>query len=268
MPRRATAAGTPESRSSPPPHEPLCDPNRIGAILHLFYEDLWPEMSAYLARIPGLERLYVSIQQTASRGLEGRIAAAFPNVLIRRFPNRGRDVLPFVQWLDVAAHDGVGLICKVHTKRSPHVPTGDAWRRDMLDKLLGSEQGTREIVSSFHAHPALGIVAPAGHLVPSTFFWERNAARVDALCRRLAFDVKGVDFEYVAGSMFWARVEALLPLRKLELLDADFEDEAGLVDGTTAHALERCFPIAARVAGFTVGESANAAGTTVRDFAR
>jgi hypothetical protein len=39
-----------------------------------------------------------------------------------------------------------------------------------------------------------------------------------------------------------------------------------LANGTTAHALERCFLIAARMVG-SVAASANGAGTTVRDFA-
>jgi lipopolysaccharide biosynthesis protein len=245
----------------------LRDPPRIGAILHLYYEDLWPEMSEYLGRIPALERLYVSIQENASPDLDQRILATFPDALVRRVPNRGRDVLPFLQWLEVAAQGGVDLVCKIHTKRSPHVPGGDAWRRDMLDKLLGSGEVIGEIVSSFRTVPSLGIVGPGGHLVPSSFFWERNAARVEALCARMGFGVKGIAFEYVAGSMFWARMEAMMPLRKLGMQDKDFENEEGLVDGTTAHALERCFPISARIAGYSVAESANTAGTTVRDFA-
>jgi lipopolysaccharide biosynthesis protein len=137
----------------------------------------------------------------------------------------------------------------------------------MLDKLLGSEEVIGEILSSFLAIPSLGIVGPGGHVVPSSFFWERNAARVEALCVRMGFDVKGIAFEYVAGSMFWARTEALMPLRKLRMQDEDFENEEGLVDGTTAHALERCFPISARIAGYSVAESANPSGTAVRDFA-
>lgn len=242
-------------------------PTRIGAVLHLFYEDLWPEMSAYVGRIRSLERLYVSIQESASRDLEGRIVTRFPCARICRLPNRGRDVLPFLEWLGVAAQEGIELVCKIHTKRSPHVPQGDAWRRDMLDKLLGSRRVIGDIVSSFRADPSLGIVGPGGHLVPSSFYWERNAVRVEALCSRMGFNVKHVGFQYVAGSMFWARVEALLPLRRLGLEACEFEEEAGLADGTTAHALERCFPIAARIAGFRVAESANGAGTTVRDFA-
>jgi hypothetical protein len=272
LPQSADAAGNDRANASAgqAPREELPDSFRIGAILHLFYEDLWPEMAAYLGRIPSLERLYVSIQEGASRDLEGRIAAAFPNVLVRRVPNRGRDVLPFLQWLEAAAHEGIELVCKVHTKRSPHVPTGEAWRRDMLDKLLGSAQAIGDIVSSFHAHPSLGIVGPAGHVVPSSFFWERNAARVEELSLRMGFDVRGVAFSYVAGSMFWARVAALMPLARIRLHDEDFEVETGLVDGTLAHAIERCFPIAARIGGYRVAETEIPAGATpktVADFA-
>jgi hypothetical protein len=269
-----SAAGTGNDRAiasaGQAPREEPPDSLRIGAILHLFYEDLWPEMAAYLGRIPSLERLYVSIQEGASRDLEARIAAAFPNALVRRVPNRGRDVLPFLQWLEVAAHEGIDLVCKVHTKRSPHVPTGEAWRRDMLDKLLGSARAIGEIVSSFHTHPSLGMVGPAGHVVPSSFFWERNAARVEELSLRMGFDVRGVAFSYVAGSMFWARVGALMPLMRMALRDETFEAEAGLVDGTLAHAIERCFPIAARIGGYRVAETEIPAGTvtkTVADFA-
>jgi lipopolysaccharide biosynthesis protein len=186
---------------------------------------------------------------------------------VRRLPNRGRDVLPFLQLLEIAAQDGVNLVCKIHTKRSPHVPGGDAWRRDMMDKLLGSDRVVREIVSSFRALPSLGIVGPGGHLVPSSLFWERNAVRVEALCARMRFDVKGIAFEYVAGSMFWARPEALLPLRRLEMRCDDFENEEGLTDGTTAHAVERCFAVSARIAGFGVAGSANVSGATLHDFA-
>jgi lipopolysaccharide biosynthesis protein len=159
------------------------------------------------------------------------------------------------------------LLCKVHGKRSPHLATGDAWRRDMLDKLLGSEAAVRAIIESFRADATLGIVGPGGHVMPSSYYWERNAVRVEALCDRLGFDVKGAEFSYVTGSMFWARPQAFTPLRLLGLRAGDFEPEPAPVDGTLAHALERCFPIAARIAGMRVGETDNPRGTGVRDFA-
>jgi lipopolysaccharide biosynthesis protein len=57
---------------------------------------------------------------------------------------------------------------------------------------------------------------------------------------------------FFAGSMFWARVKALEPVRKLALRDDDFEPELGQVDGTLAHAMERVFAMAAQRAGFEI----------------
>jgi precorrin-6B methylase 2 len=242
-------------------------PLRIGAIVHLYYADLWPELRDYLRRIPSLAKLYVSIPDDAPVDTEARIAGDLPGAQVRRFPNRGRDVLPFLEWIGVADRQGMELVCKVHGKRSPHLATGDAWRRDMLDKLLGSEAAVRAIIESFRADATLGIVGPGGHVMPSSYYWERNAVRVEALCDRLGFDVKGAEFSYVTGSMFWARPQAFTPLRLLGLRAGDFEPEPAPVDGTLAHALERCFPIAARIAGMRVGETDNPRGTGVRDFA-
>lgn len=242
-------------------------PMRLGAVAHVFYEDMWPEIADYLGRIPSLERVYVSITQDASRSFEEQIDTRFPGALVRRVPNRGRDVLPFLQWLEVVESHGIDAICKIHTKRSAHLPTGEAWRRDMLDKLLGSPMEIVETIAALREDPTLGIVGPGGHVVPSSFYWEPNAANVERLCQRMGRDVSNAPFQYVAGSMFWARVDALLPLRRLGLRDADFELESGQVDGTLAHALERCFPVAASQAGFELRETPNPAHTTVRDFA-
>jgi lipopolysaccharide biosynthesis protein len=66
------------------------------------------------------------------------------------------------------------------------------------------------------------------------------------------------------------RVDALLPLLRIALRNEDFEAEAGLVDGTLAHAIERCLPIAARIGGFGVTETEIPAGSvakTLIDFA-
>ena len=49
-----------------------------------------------------------------------RIPARFPRARTLRYPNRGRDVLPFVHLVNAGVLDGYQAVCKIHTKRSPH----------------------------------------------------------------------------------------------------------------------------------------------------
>jgi rhamnosyltransferase len=50
--------------------------------------------------------------------------------------------------------------------------------------------------------------------------------------------------------MFWFAPPALRPLQTIAESELDFEPEAGLQDGTLAHALERLFCIMARKQGY------------------
>jgi len=55
--------------------------------------------------------------------------------------------------------------------------------------------------------------------------------------------------------MFWFRPAALAGLLDLELADADFEPEAGQVDGTMAHAMERFLGLLVRSNGFWLADT-------------
>ena len=139
--------------------------------------------------------------------------------------------------------DGYDAILKVHTKRSPHRQDGDAWRVALLDGLMPSPEGIRRIVELLRRDRSVGLVVPTGHLGgPET--WGSNQALVEALAARIPFAFDPDLLRYPCGSMFWARPWVLRRLADLRLGPEHFEPEAGHVDGSTAHALERFVGVA------------------------
>jgi lipopolysaccharide biosynthesis protein len=176
------------------------------------------------------------------------------------FENRGRDILPFLHVANRLLDEGVDVVLKVHTKQSRHRRDGDDWRDDLLDKLLSPARAPA-LRAAFEADPALGLVAPESHLQPLDYFWGANEDAVRALAVQLGIpDPDPERDRFIAGSMFWLRLEALRPLLDAHLDPQRFEPERGQVDGTCAHAVERLFALSACAAGFRVDTAANACG--------
>ena len=183
-------------------------------------------------------------------GFADVVKADWPDAIVACVPNRGRDMAAFLQQARIAVDGGAELLCKVHTKRSTHRADGEQWRRDLYGKILGDRHAVRSIIQAFTENAALGIVAPEGHVVAGEYYWGSNADRVRSLAARIGYPGDPTPFVFAAGSMFWARSEALQPILDLGLETADFEEEEGQLDGTLAHALERLFPIAAKLGGY------------------
>jgi len=176
-----------------------------------------------------------------ARGLQAEVHA---------FANHGRDILPFLHVAGRLLDEGEDLVLKLHTKRSTHRADGEQWRNELVARLLAPDRAAA-IAQAFAAEPGLGLVAPEGHVQPLHFYWGANERNVRVLLSRLGIAQPDLEHDtFIAGSMFWARLPALRPLLDGHLQPSQFEAEAGQVDGTLAHAIERVFALAAREAGF------------------
>jgi hypothetical protein len=225
---------------------------KLAVIAHVYYDDIWPEIAKRLRRWKAPFHLYASVPQERAERLGNLICADFPKAHVTSLPNRGRDIAPFLHQAQLAIADGAELICKIHTKKSSHRADGDEWRQDLYEKLLGNESYPEKIVEAFERNSASGIVAPEGHLIPAAFYWGANADRVHDLMQQVGYPGNPDPMMFAAGSMFWVRSQALAPIFSLAIRSEDFEEELRQVDGTLAHAMERFFPIAAKMGGYRI----------------
>ena len=232
------------------PHSVPCPSVAPCVVIHAWYPDVFQEILQKLLESGVPWRVVV----TTTPQLRGQVADA-----LKRFPmqseihvaeNRGRDILPFLRVASVLHDEGVHVVLKLHTKKSPHREDGEQWRRDLIDKLLGGSRASRAL-EAFATQDDLGLVGPEGHIQRLDSSMGSNSANVAFLATAAGIPKPNPDAEdFIAGSMFWIRLGALVPLLDAQLTDADFVFENNQLDGTLAHAVERVFLSCVRAAGF------------------
>lgn len=243
-----------------PPQQPQrCRSDaRVLVVAHVYYPEVWFDIEDRLVRIPEPYDLVISLVEGRTEVLEPEIAERLPHAVVHRVPNVGRDLASLVELAGAGVFDGYDAILKVHTKRSPHRHDGDAWRVALLDGVLPSPEGVHRIIELLRSDDSVGLVVPNGSLHgPET--WGSNQVLVEALVARIPLAFDPDQLRYPAGSMYWARPWVLRRLADLELGSEHFEPEAGHVDGSTAHALERYVGVAAQASGLDLVDSADVA---------
>jgi hypothetical protein len=227
----------------------------VAVVVHAYYPELLGEILAVLASWRRPYELHVSAPPDRADAIRAHLDHTGCAGTLHFFENRGRDILPFLEVVRPLAAAGERLVLKLHTKRSLHRVDGEVWRRDILGKLLAPESATR-IAEAMIADDRIGLVGPEGHVLSLYSFWGSNRVRVNELAYRMGLPpVEPADQAFVGGSMFWGRTSALRPLLDLDIDRGDFEPEAGQVDGTLAHAIERAFALSALRAGLRLTDS-------------
>lgn len=239
----------------------------VGVLLHLYYTDLAGIFYDRLARLPLPYRLYIS---TDTEAKAREIAGVFPQAEIRVLPNRGRDVFPKLYgFSDVfARHD---LTLHLHGKKSNHSAKLDSWLDLILDCLLPQTPELNRLLSFFSNIPKLGLVVPLTHQsVIGAGHWGDNLELAQEAMARIGCEInrneRDMPDTFPVGGMFWARSAALRPLLDMNLTAEHFPPEAGQLDATIAHAIERLYGVVCRQAGYQVLRVASSDNHSYRAF--
>lgn len=226
--------------------------HEIAAVVHLYYSELFEEIASYLQNL-GLDcDLYFTIP-FGEEHLTQQIRDQFPAARIVLHQNRGRDILPFLNILKLILPLHYSLLVKIHSKMTLHREGGDAWRKDVFDRLLGSLTQVEKIKTAFQEDVHLGMLGPSGHVLNTRFYMGLNGERFNELLQRTGIGTSKADpLLFVASTMFWCRPEILKPLLRAELKEDDFEAEPLPDDGSTAHTVERLLGVLPTLQGYAL----------------
>lgn len=227
---------------------------RIAVQIHLFYLELTDEIIDYVNHIPYAFDCFVS---TDSEEKKDAILSAMErkcrcrSVRVEVFPNRGRDVAPFLMQM-APVLDQYDYVCHIHSKRTVRTEYGDDWRTFQYRHLLGGEAYLQRLFYLFEQDPRLGLIFPVSYPpLRRILRWESNREGVSQLLSQVGY--KGElprRFTFPAGNMLWVRTQAVKSLFALGLRETDFPEEAGQVDQTLAHCVERAWVYVAQAAGY------------------
>ncbi|MFB2584772.1 glycoside hydrolase family 99-like domain-containing protein [Herbiconiux liukaitaii] len=235
--------------------------SRVAVVVHVFYTDLVPQILESLAALPVQFDLLVTNASGTPLEIDTSGMPNLDRLQVFDIANHGRDILPLVSLVNAGLLDDYELVFKVHTKKSAwregHAElggSGDQWRESFFEELVGSVENVTRVLEEFAGDPSLGILTSSGNVLGPEF-WGGDRDIVGALLRRIQLDLDVDGLRFAAGSIYWIRGFILQGLRSFELSAGDFETEAGQVDATTAHAIERIIGIVAGEAGYGIRDT-------------
>ncbi|CBL43691.1 hypothetical protein HDN1F_01080 [gamma proteobacterium HdN1] len=228
----------------------------IAIHIHLYYADLAPTFVQALSRMERPFDLYISIQVRANPVEIEAVVRKIPclrGLDIRATPNLGRDLYPFVCIFGEALRK-YDIIAHLHSKKSLYNQGATAgWLEYILDSLFRSPEDIARILERLSDASQTGIVYPQNFsgLPYMAYTWLANRSRAQQVQARFGLtSLPSGYFDYPAGSMFWARADAIAPFFEAQLNEDDFENESGQTDGTLAHTLERFLVLVPESLGF------------------
>jgi len=161
---------------------------------------------------------------------------------IKIVPNRGRDIAPLISLLKNEL-SGYEIVIHCHTTKTPQENGifGSTWRHSLLKATFPVESIAKQFEGLLLEQNA-GFIMPWPHYaIAHNVNWGDNFKRIHCLLNLLGYNIYRHTFLYFpAGSFFWARVDSLVELLRLNLRTEDFCNEPTPGDGSMAHAIERC----------------------------
>lgn len=228
--------------------------SKVAVVVHFFYQEIWPSIERRLKTIPPGVGLFITCPAEKLELASRLIYKNFPYARIIASKNLGMDIFPFLSIVPILANEGYEIVFKLQTKKGQN-QLGELWRDVMLDSLIGDGDNFLRIADSMLSDKTIAISGPGSFYLSAGRQMMNNLDHLKAIVDILKIDEKILDSEwgFFAGSMFCARVNALLALTNHFNLNSNIELNEYKLDGNIEHALERFFGLLPQITGGKIG---------------
>ena len=238
------------------------NPNRVGIVVYLYYEEGMEAYLKYLKKLPqGVDVMLISSNENVLERMKQMVLPGI-NVQIVSKINRGRDVAAFLVTAKeyVQSHEYVAFLHDKKEKYQLYEEDIFLWAHSMWDNTVRCEEYISNVIHMFDCNRELGLALPVidigkymmiGFQYPHVG-WMENYKNTKRLSEELHLNCNlEKEFPPISyGTVFWCRTKALKKLLDKNWRYEDFQEEPMDDDGTISHAIERIFPYVAQDAGF------------------
>ena len=240
----------------------------IALQVHAFFMDVMGEIVEILNSIPYPFDCYISTDTEQKKKeiveqLERECSIHYLQVDV--MDNRGRDVGPFLQQMEPVIHN-YKYIGHLHTKKSKHVDFGDDWRHFLFRNLFGGKEIIGALLEKFEQDDKLGMIIPEVYpIVRECMAWDNTKDDVQKLLESMGLHAELAETPICpVGDFFWARTDAVKILFDQKFKQTDFQEEAGQINYTLAHVIERIWCYVVEAQGYRYEVCINGIGKTMQ----
>jgi hypothetical protein len=229
----------------------------VCVLVHIFYDDLWPELAGFANSFNEMSRdVYVNVVDIAwSFRFQRELRELCPGAFVQLSNDNGRDIGGFVRLLDNVDIERYTAFAFMHSKKSPHIAPerGTHWRRTLLNAFAGNKQIAADAVELFRSDPSVGLIASKD--------WQatdlgNNLGHYHRLLDYFEIAEEHRQVEYVSGTMFLIRPDIVRRLYDgLKNMEFEYGGDKSLEfhrDGQIAHAVERVVGNLTRQMGYRI----------------
>jgi lipopolysaccharide biosynthesis protein len=211
---------------------------KLAVFIHMYYPDLWETLDSYLNNIKSDFDLYVNmVIDNYDQETVYKIVDKYPNAKVIKNINKGRDIGGLITMSKYIVKNQYDAIYFIHTKKSPHLKSGNVWRTDMLNALMGNETKITNFIKDIKYND-VGLIAPGLYLTKSM---GSNYNNLKKLLNLYGINYNLDDLEFSAGTFFLCSAELIEQIGIL--MDLSYFEDGSDLDGQMAHAFERFLPI-------------------------